>query len=399
MSTPSVVRVPGPLAEHAPGFEAHLVDRGYADRTVTSHFQAVVRLSRWLEKRRVAPEDLDVQVIGRFVAGIDPRGRRRVSCSSFLLLDYLRATGTVPQPVPPALSPLDELLGVYRRWLVEERSLASLTVQGYVKTAEWFCQETCAGERDRLATLEVSDVTGFVLRAARTRSPRTVNGIVVNLRSWLKFLYAQGLISTPLAGATPWMARGTMATLPRTVPAGTGERLLKSCDRSKVAGQRDYAIIKVLARLGLRAAEVAALELGDIDWRAGQVMIRSKGGWRDPLPLPVDVGQAIVDYLKVRGPAADVRQVFLHVNAPSGPVRASTVRSVVHEACERCGLADVGTHRLRHGAASEMLAAGAPLYEIGQVLRHRDAKTTALYAKVDLTTLTTVAKAWPGSAR
>jgi site-specific recombinase XerD len=347
----------------------------------------------------VAPEDLDAQVIGRFVAGIDPRGRRRVSCSSFLLLDYLRATGTVPQPVPPVLSPLDELLDDYRRWLVEERSLAPLTVQGYMKTAEWFCQETCAGKRDRLAALGVSDVTGFVLRAARTRSPRTVNGIVVNLRSWLKFLYSQGLIATPLAGATPWMARGTMATLPRTVPAGTGERLLKSCDRAKIAGRRDYAIITVLARLGLRAAEVAALELGDIDWRAGQVTIRSKGGWRDPLPLPVDVGQAIVDYLEVRGPAADVRQVFLHVNAPNGPVKASTVRSVVHEACGRCGLEDVGTHRLRHGAASEMLAAGAPLYEIGQVLRHRDTKTTALYAKVDLASLTTVAKAWPGSAQ
>ncbi len=399
MSTPSVVRVPGPLTEHVPGFEAHLVDRGYANRTVMAHLQGMVRLSQWLERRRVTPQDLDAQVIGRFVAGIDPRGRRRVSCTSFLLLDYLRSAGAVPEPVPLVPSPLEDLLNAYRRWLVEERSLAPLTVQNYLRTAERFCQETCAGERDRLPALEVSDVSGFVLRSARTRSARTVNEVVVNLRSWLKFLYGHGVITTPLAGATPWMARGTMAMLPRTVPPGTAQRLLESCDRTKIAGLRDYAIISLLARLGLRAAEVAALELGDIDWRAGQVMIRSKGGWRDPLPLPVDVGEAIVDYLKVRDPAEAVRQVFLHVNAPKGPVIASTVRSVVREACGRCGLEDVGSHRLRHGAASQMLAAGVPLYEIGQVLRHRDAKTTALYAKVDLASLMTVAKAWPGSAR
>jgi site-specific recombinase XerC len=293
----------------------------------------------------------------------------------------------------PTLAVLDE----YRTWLIEERSLAPLTVRNYLKTASWFLEESGMGNGRPVAVLTAGDVSRFVLDASRTRSPRTVNEIVVGLRSLLRFLYARGLIATPLAQATPWMAGARTASLPRSVPPGTPDCLLASCDRSTLAGVH-YAILKVLVRLGLRGAEVAALELDDIDWRGGQIVISSKGGRRDPLPLPVDVGEAITDYLRIRGSSAP-RAVFLQVQARGGPITTTAVRAVVRRSCTRCGLSDTGTHRLRHGAATDMLRAGAPLYEIGQVLRHRDLETTAIYAKVDLPTLATVVKAWPGAPR
>jgi site-specific recombinase XerD len=400
MSTPSNVGVPGALAEHGPGFEAYLLGRGYAPRSVEVNLLGLRRLSCWLEDHGLGPEHLTTDVMEEFVAraghgvGWPPRARPQ------LLVDYLRACGAAPPPPPPPPGPFGELLGAYRRWLVDERGLATSTVQGYLRTARWFSEECCGGgNRQDVASLRAADVSSFVLGAAGSRSPKTVNEIVIGLRSFLRFLYTEGGVASPLAQATPWMARASMASLPRGVPTGTPERLLASCDRTKLAGIRDFAVLKLLVRLGLRAGEVAAMELGDLDWGEGQVLIRGKGASLDVLPLPVDVGQSIVEYLTERGPAGSVRQVFLHVKAPRGAMTMSDVRSVVREACRRCGLADTGTHRLRHGVATEMLRAGSPLHEIGQLLRHRDIKTTALYAKVDLAALASVAKPWPGSAR
>jgi len=400
-TTPPAAAFRGPLAAHAPGFEAHLLEQGYSARSVALYLSGIRRLSRWLEDLGLGPEHLRTEVMERFVA---IRGGRDMGWPSRarpqILLDYLRSCSAAP-PSPPAPSgPFDELLGAYRRWLVGERGLAPLTIEGYLRTARRFSQE-CCGSRGRrpVASLLAADVTAFVLAMARTRSPRTVNEIVIGLRSFLRFLYAEGLIRAPLAQATPWMARASLASLPRGVAPGVPERLLQSCDRTRLAGIRDFAILKLLVRLGLRAGEVSAMEVGDLDWRGGQVRIRGKGASRDVLPLPIDVGGAIVEYLALRGPGGPVRQVFLHAQAPAGPMTMSNVRSVVREACRRSGLADTGTHRLRHAVATELLAAGAPLAEIGQLLRHRDVKTTALYAKVDLAALATVAKPWPGSGR
>ncbi len=174
-------------------------------------------------------------------------------------------------------------------------------------------------------------------------------------------------------------------------------RLLASCDRRRAVGRRDYAILLLLSRLGLRAGEIAALRLEDVDWRAGELLVRGKGDRHERLPLPADVGAAIVSYLQHRG-RQEVRELFVRVNAPHGALRSSAVRAVVHDACVRAGIEPVGSHRLRHTAATAMLRAGASLPEIAEVLRHRRLETTTIYAKVDRAALRELAPAWPGGA-
>lgn len=395
------VRVSGPLAGSVPEFIGWLADQGYADRSVAEHVRRLADLSGWLEAERVEPAAVDERLIEQVVDVLHRAGRTRsfTPCSFRLVLGFLRHRGIVPAAAAAPPTPVDGLLGDYRRYLVVERSLAPLTLPGYLASAAWFLTEACGDDPDRVASLSAGDVASFVLRVAKVRSPASVNTVVVGVRSLLRWFYLKAMIDTPLAQATPWLARGAMSTLPRPLGAGHAQALLATCDRGTLVGARAFAVLTVLVRLGLRAGEVVALQVGDIDWRRGEVTVRGKGGWRDPLPLPVDVGDALVAYLALRGPDREFPQVFLHVVAPRGPMTMGNVRSLVRHACERAGIADTGTHRLRHGAASDMLRNGAPLHEIGQVLRHRDLETTAMYAKVDFATLATVAQPWPGSNR
>jgi integrase/recombinase XerD len=165
-----------------------------------------------------------------------------------------------------------------------------------------------------------------------------------------------------------------------------------------LVGARDFAILMLLARLGLRTVEVCRLELDDLDWRAGEIEVDGKGHERDRLPLPTDVGEALVDYLMLRGPR-EGRCVFLTVKAPIRQIEPTAVRSVVRDACRRAGLEHVAAHRLRHALASQLLREGASLIDIGQVLRHKHLQSTAIYAKVDLARLRQAAQPWPGTGR
>ena len=197
--------------------------------------------------------------------------------------------------------------------------------------------------------------------------------------------------------AVPSVADLRDRSLPRGLDPAAVRRLLASCDRRRLVGRRDFAILLLLSRLGLRAGEVAAIELDDMDWRAGMLLVHGKGSREDALPLPVDVGEAIVSYLR-RRPRCACRALFLRVTAPRLGMDRCTVAWVVRAACDRAGLPRVGAHRLRHTAATQMLRGGASLPEIGQVLRHREQKTTAIYAKVDHTALRTLARPWPVAA-
>ena len=394
------VRVRGPLAGYAPELVGYLVDQGYADHSVRNHLYRLAHVSGWLEDGGLEPAVVDETLIETRLAAAHGAGDMpSFTPRSFgVVLGFLRWRGVVPDaPVVPP-TPAEVLLGDYRRYLVSDRSLALLTLPSYLASAAWFLAEACGDDPDRVAGLSARDVTSFVLRVAEVRSPASVNTVVVGVRSLLRWFYLKAMTATPLAQATPWLARGRLSTLPRPLEAGHAQALLASCARDSEVGLRNFAVLTVLVRLGLRAGEIAALELGDIDWRKGEVMVRSKGGWRDPLPLPVDVGEALVAYLQRRG-ASRCRHVFAHVRAPGGPMTMTSVRAVVRQASARAGIADTGTHRLRHGAASAMLANGAPLHEIGQILRHRDIETTAIYAKVDFAALASVAQPWPGSLR
>ncbi|WP_329375626.1 tyrosine-type recombinase/integrase [Streptomyces sp. NBC_01483] len=242
-----------------------------------------------------------------------------------------------------------------------------------------------------------SDLNAFLLRECARVSTGSAKGRVAELRSLMRFLHLHGVTPLRLGAVVPPVGGWRLATVPPTMAATDIQRLLHHCPREDAVGIRDHAILMLVARLGLRSIEVARLELDDVDWRSGEIVVRGKGRREDRLPLPVDVGEALVAYLSAARPQLRSRHLFLTCRAPRGPIRADLVGDVVERACLRAGLRRVGPHRLRHALAGEMLRQGAGLTAIGQVLRHQDLATTALYAKVDFTALRAVAQSWPGT--
>jgi site-specific recombinase XerD len=315
------------------------------------------------------------------------------------LLSYLREMGLAPAEAS-STTPMDVLLVQYRSWMVQERNLAPATVLRYENAARRFLSEQASDDGVfEPAGLTGADVNAFLLRECGRVSAGSAKGRVAELRSILRFLYLQGITPLRLGTAVPPVGGWRLATLPPTMAPGDIQLILDGCDRSSVLGVRDFAIILLAARLGLRSIEVARLQLDDIDWRAGELVVRGKAGRQDRLPLPAEVGDALVAYLSLGRNPAGARHLFLTCRAPCGPIRADLVGDVVERACKRAGLPRVGPHRLRHALAGELLARGAGLAAISQVLRHQDLATTALYAKVDLGALRRVAQPWPGTAR
>lgn len=247
--------------------------------------------------------------------------------------------------------------------------------------------------------MTAADVTAFVIARIESVSPATVQRTGTALRSLLRFLHLRGLIGSSLVGAVPTAANWKLTGLPKYLTREQLTALLTSCDLDTAVGQRDLAILTLLARLGLRAGEAAALRLEDIDWRRGEITVRGKGNRHERLPLPADVGEAVVAYLsRFRPAAAAGREVFVGARAPYRALTRGAVTQLVARASRRSGLGTIYAHRLRHTAATSMLHAGASLEEIGQVLRHRHALTTAGYAKVDHEGLRALARPWPGEA-
>ena len=250
-----------------------------------------------------------------------------------------------------------------------------------------------------LEGLTVADVTSFVVTRCPSQPRGSAKLTVTTLRSLLGFLHLEGILPRSLAASVPRTAAWRLAPLPRGLTRAEVERLLAACDRSRPTGRRDFAVLTLLVRLGLRAGEVAGLTLEAIDWRAGELVVSGKGNRSERLPLPPDVGEAIVAYLRAGRPASAMdRAVFIRVKAPHRGLSSTGVTQIVGDAARRAGLGLVHAHRLRHTAATEMLRAGGSLAEIGQVLRHRRAQTTAIYAKVDAHALRVLARPWPGGA-
>jgi integrase/recombinase XerD len=398
--SPWRVEVSGPLEPFWRGLAVELLGLGYTPRAAAFQLRLVAHLSRWLAGEGLAAQDLTPAVVERFVAARRAAGYAHHRSPKALepLLGYLRQLGVAPAPAVVAGTAVDGLLERYARYLTAERGLASSTVCGYVEMVRPFvaARVTAAGGAG-LGTVTAGDVSAFVLAESRRRSPGTAKRLPTALRSLLRFLHVEGLLETSLTGAVPSIAGWRLAGLPRPLEPAQVRRLLASCDRRTAVGRRDFAILMLLARLGLRTCEVAALGLEDLDWRAGEIVVRGKGDRRERLPLPADVGEAVAGWLRRGRPSsAQGRWVFVRVRPPRGPLTAGGgVGNVVTAACRRAGLDPVGAHRLRHTAATEMLRAGAPLEEIGQVLRHRRLASTAIYAKVDRDALRTLARPWP----
>ncbi|MCA1678894.1 MAG: tyrosine-type recombinase/integrase, partial [Actinobacteria bacterium] len=277
-----------------------------------------------------------------------------------------------------------------------ERGLAAGTVVGYLASARRFL-DGLSPDRG-LAGLTAGQVTAAVLGHSRVVSVSAAQNFVSALRSFLRFCFIEGLVESDLSQAALLVRGRRSSTLPRGISRADARALLGACDRRSALGRRDYAVIIMLLRLGLRRGEVAALRLGDIDWRAGEIVIHGKGARQDRLPLPADVGAAIASYLRRGRPQSSRREVFLRARAPYAPIASGTVASTVRRACRRAGIAEVGSHRLRHTAACEMVSAQVPLVRIGQVLRHQSLQSTAIYARVDVERLRLLAAPWPGGS-
>lgn len=398
MGDPFRVRVTGPLVPYVAGFREELIERGYRSSEATAQLHLMAHLSRWLSGRGLGTADLTAALVEEFV-GERRRGYANLVSSRALkaLLGHLRNLGVVPAEAPSA-NPLEVLLEEFRCALVNGRGLADSTAGRYVNTARAFLMEVAGGNGFDLGRLSAGDVSGFVVRQGGRLSVGSTKDVVTCLRSFLRFLDSQALIEGHLVSAVPAVAGWRGASLPRALSAEQVATLLTSCDPDSVIGRRDLAILTLLARLGLRAREVASLELGDVDWRRGEIAVRGKGGRCERLPVPVDVGDAVADYLCLGRPPVKCRALFLRVCAPICGLSPVGVSGVVGSACMRAGLPVVGAHRLRHSAATAMLQAGGSLGEVGQVLRHNQLATTAIYAKVDRGALVSLAQRWPGGA-
>jgi len=288
------------------------------------------------------------------------------------------------------------LLASFGTYLVGERGLAGSTAAAYVERARRFLAGCLAG--GGLGGLTAADVTRAVLRESEAVSVGSAQYFVAGLRAFLRFCFIQGLVAADLSAAALAVTGRRRSPLPQRISRADGQALLKSCDRRCAVGRRDFAVVLTLLRLGLRAGEVAALSLDDIDWRAAEVVVRGKGRRTDRLPLPADVGAAIAGYLRRGRPKTTRREVFLTALAPVRPLGRGGVSSIVRRACRRAGLAPVGAHRLRHTLACDMVGVGVPLPEIGEILRHRSIASTAVYARVDLDRLRLLAQPWPAGA-
>jgi site-specific recombinase XerD len=353
-----------------------------------------------MERNSLAVDQLSDERVSAFLA--EYRGDRShlPSSSVWPLLEYLRAQGAVEPDPPRTLTPVEQLVDEYRDWLLGERGLAPSTVRGSARLARRFLTErVCPGDPHGVHGITAAEVNGFLLRECARVSTGTAGCCTYWLRSLLRYLAVLGLADPGLADAVPRVARWREATIPQFPTRLDIDRLLGTCDREEPTGARDYAVLLLLTRLGLRAVEVSRLRLDDLDWRAGEITVDGKAHRLDQLPLPSDVGEAIVAHLKHRGRRPGEPHVFLTVHAPIRRLDPSGVRTIVRNACRRARVDRVAAHRLRHALASDLLREGASMLDISQVLRHNQLESTAIYAKVDLRRLRLAASPWPGAIR
>ncbi|MDA8400394.1 MAG: site-specific integrase [Candidatus Dormibacteria bacterium] len=398
MGNRSHVRMAGPLASHTAGFEQYLAEQGY--RSAATHLYMMAQLSCWLLKSKLGLGDLSALVVEDFLRWRRAVGYRSVVSFSRLsqLIDYLVSIGVVASFEPAvAETPGERLIERYRCYLINERGLTTDSVRAYLEVAGTFLSAVSPDGELSLKAVSTPDVTRFVLGECQRMKVASAKVTTTRLRSLLRFLYVEGITVNALADAVPSVASWRLGSLPKALPPSDVTRLLKSCDRRTAMGRRDFAVLTMLSRLGLRAGEVAGLQLGDINWRAGEFTVRGKGHRTDQLPLPVEVGEAIVVWLQRGRPTCPGQSVFVRARAPHRALSSTGISAIVRHACERAGVVPVGAHRLRHSAATSMLRAGSSLDQVGQVLRHQRRETTSIYAKVDRRALSAVIRPWPGA--
>ena len=391
----------GPLGLYVDGFTKRLATQGYAEATTKEKLRLIAHLSRWLERHDLPLATLDEESVKQFLADPGPTQIRRGDARTCrMLLDYLRELGRILRPTEVIDdTPLGRIEAGFTHYLVAERGLSAATVINYSPTVHRFLEERFGAGEVELGELSAPDIHRFLLRQAPRVSRGRAKLMATALRSFFRFLRQRGDIRSDLAGAIPATTNWRLTGLPLSLGPEEVEALLDSCDQDTALGQRDYAILLLLARLGLRAGEVVALTLDDLDWDTGTLIVHGKGKRQERLPLTQDVGEAVANYLHGSRPHCATRRVFIRLQAPHCGFSSSVaIDDVVRRALERTGLdpEQKGAHLLRHSLATRLLGSGASLEQIAQLLRHAHPQTTEIYAKVDLKALRLLAQPWPG---
>lgn len=395
----------GPLGCIIPAYAALLSQQGYAEPSAYQQFLFLNDLNQWLRQQQIQVVDLSEQTIHRYLQSRHQRFRPRRDDAAIMrrLVQLLRAHRFLPEEATrPPDNPRQQIENDYDRYLSEERGLSVATRVNYRLFIQRFLSFQYGDNPACLADLNADNVVQFILNQAKRLSSKRAALMVSALRSFFRYLHYRGDITKDLAACVPTIPNCQFSTLPKFLQPGQVQQVLSQCDRRTAQGRRDYAILLLLARLGLRACEIVSLTLDDIHWQIGEISIQGKGNRSALLPLPPDVGQAIADYLEKDRPTCSTRSVFIRMKAPRvGFANSEAISTIVARTLKRAGIDSphTGTHLFRHTLATEMLRRGAALTDIALLLRHSSINTTALYAKVDLTALRTLAQPWPGGAK
>lgn len=396
-------RPEGPLADYLHGFADHLEAEGYKVSSIQRRVYHSGAFSRWLKQKKVDVQDLNAGHIKGYLQHCSERGS---SCQGVIyalepMLGFLRREGvlSLQKTAKIPLSPVESCLQAYEHYLREDRALADASIIAYRACTRSFLERRFGKKAVTLSDLNAADVVSFIQFQASRLQTKRAKLMTCALRSFLKYARYSGEIKQDLAVAVPSVANWSMSSIPRAISAGQVSQLLESIDQSTPIGHRDYAILLLLARLGLRACEIAFLELDNIDWHVGTLTVRTKGGHPSEYPLSGEIGAAIAAYLHRGRPSSTSRRVFLRSVAPArGFGGASSIGAVVKHRLERTTIQSPtrGAHQFRHGVAVDMLRRGASLGEIGDLLGHHCAQSTMIYAKTDIETLRSLAMPWPG---
>jgi integrase/recombinase XerD len=395
------VRPSGPLGGWVHPFREEMIGRGFTARTAQDNAYVLAHFSRWLQDEDLDSAALGAGEIAAFAAARRDSGYRRWRTQASLrsMLAFLRGQGQLPAERPRLqVDPVDALLGRYQLWLRRERRLGEQTVGLRLVWARKFLSAQVVDADLRLDRLDPEAVTGFVLLLSRQYSTGSMKTLTSGLRSLLRFLFAAGDVERDLSAVVPSVAGWRLSGLPLGADDDAVAALLACCDRSTPVGRRDLAVLLLMARLGLRAVEIARLRLQDVDWRGGEVLIRGKGGRVDRMPLPRDVGAALADYLRHGRRRSQLQEVLLRTIGPDAAMARQSIVTVPRRVSQRAGIPIIGAHQLRHRAACRVLAGGGSLAEVAELLRHNDVATAAIYAKVDLNALATVVRPWPAGS-
>lgn len=396
----------GPLGPWIDAFSVSDSQQGYARASICMRARLVTAFNAWLEHEGIDPDHLTSDHPAQYLQYRARRlGIQKADAAALRhFIDFLRLKGVVPAEKISAgpKTEVERHVLNYERYLRESRGLAMGTIVNYVRFARAFLQCRFGNGEVTLSSLRASDVEGFVRRQASRLQKKRAKIMTTALRSFLRFACYRGHAVPDLSAAVPAVANWSMTSVPRAISADQVHRLLTSIDRGTAMGRRDYAILLLFARLGLRASEVVFLQLDDIDWRAGTLHAHTKGGVHKGFPMPHEVGEAIANYLRNGRPSSTSRRVFLRCLAPARGFRGPGAMScMIRRRIKRAGVSapTFGAHQFRHGLATDMLRRGASLSEIGDVLGHRHPDTTRIYAKVDIKSLRTLALPWPGGVR